>query len=279
MSGYVLLVSYPKSGNTWLRFMLETVRRNGEPPDLNEIGITNAAARRSLDLALDMESSDLSPTEVACARRWALMGQMDHQGSSHILKVHDANLAPPGTTSSLFTGPDIDRVVYIVRDPRDVVVSAAAFFGNTHAVQVTCLNDPEFMLGCSLDSLNPAAEQFVSSWSKHVSSWLDGEGYPLLLVRYEDMLTDTKHELERIVHFVGAPEQPEVILKAVEASRFSMLAAREKVCGFRENNSKASAPFFRHGIAGNWRDVLSADLVADIVWEHRVEMKRLGYEI
>lgn len=279
MSGYIFLASYPKSGNTWLRFMLETVRRNGQPPNINEIGIANASARGFLDRAFDLETSDLSPTEIARGRHWVMTAhQKSRDGQARILKVHDANLPPPGDSSPIFAGVNIDRVVYIVRDPRDVVVSAAAFFGHSLKKQVEYLNDPMFMLGRSGNSLNLGVEQLISSWSKHVASWLGGVEYPLLLVHYEDMLANTQRELERITRFLGFPIWPEILFKTVEASRFSVLAAQESVHGFRERNRQVSTPFFRRGIAGGWRDVLSRDLVASILREQGGMMKELGYE-
>jgi aryl sulfotransferase len=151
-------------------------------------------------------------------------------------------------------------------------------FGISVPEQVKILNDPGFRLGHSGRQLNRNVEQFISTWSRHVASWLDAREFPLLLVRYEDMLTDTEKELERVVRFAGFPVEAEVIAKAVAASTFDALAAQEKTDGFREFLQRPSASFFRRGVAGGWRDSLPAELAASIVREHGAMMQRLGYE-
>ena len=62
-----LLISYPKSGNTWLRALLESLRSGGAPIDINDMG-SGVVPRLRFDALLSVESSSLTPAEIAEAR-------------------------------------------------------------------------------------------------------------------------------------------------------------------------------------------------------------------
>ena len=66
MSGHlVLIASYPKSGNTWVRLMLETLRRKA-PVSINDIGngIYGFERRCLFDALAPAEAADLLPDEI-----------------------------------------------------------------------------------------------------------------------------------------------------------------------------------------------------------------------
>ena len=275
--GLVLLCSYPKSGNTWLRFVLETIRNNGTPPEINKISIPNAASRAEHDDALDMETSDLDPAEVGAARAWVL--QHRHRTELTLLKAHDANLAPPGVANSPFAAGSVDRAIYLVRDPRDVAVSCAIHFGISFAETVANLCDDAFMIGRSMDHPNANVEQFISSWSRHVESWLDTSDLPVRCIRYEDLLEDPLQAFAAAAAFAGLPSDAALVQRAVASSSFSSLSEAERNSGFRERHPAATAPFFRNGKAGEWRETMPATLAAEIARVHGPVMRRLGYPI
>ena len=69
------------------------------------------------------------------------------------------------------------------------------------------------------------------SWGQNVMTWLTTrEGDPrFLMLRYEDMLADTAHELARVVNFLQFPVSPEQITQAVERSSADRMRKLEKV--------------------------------------------------
>jgi aryl sulfotransferase len=278
MTGLVLIASYPKSGNTWMRLLLETLRRGGNRPDINAVGIVNAASRVRHDQILDIETADLTPEEVAHARRWVWQRRRDKGQGDRVLKVHDAYLAPPGMDRPPFAPDIVDRVLYIVRDPRDVAISLAHHFGLSLEQAADRLADGNFKLGLSQDSLNPQLEQFGSSWSRHVESWLDASQLLVHCVCYEDVLRAPSERFGEVVRFLGLTMATDALQRTVDACAFEALSAEERMHGFRETMGGATAPFFRRGVAGGWRDTLPKALVRKIEGDHGPTMRRLGYE-
>ena len=63
MKNIVWLASYPKSGNTWLRILMDSIlNKNGETVDINKISLANLGflSRQRLDEFLEFDSSSLS---------------------------------------------------------------------------------------------------------------------------------------------------------------------------------------------------------------------------
>lgn len=160
------------------------------------------------------------------------------------------------------------RVIHIVRDGRDVAVSAthhrwnqAEGWGGTSKTTPEQLarreaygRDPRGLLetgeGIFVDEWlrNSAAK-----WSARVrKSMKDG---PVLLgdnyqeVRYEDLLERPKEEVGRLLEFLGADASESTVSRCVSAATFEKLAGRER--------GQEAASFFRKGIAGDWRNVFT----------------------
>jgi hypothetical protein len=276
MTGLTLIASYPKSGNTWMRSLLASLRLGGKTPDINvELGARSVADRRFHDIAALMESSDLTPREVARLRpevsRWLAR---ERPG---IYKAHDANLIPPGAWEPAIPADAINRLILITRDPRDAAVSFAHHLGVSYEEAVRTMGDEGALMGRSEEGLNANVEQYLSSWSDHTRSWLDTSGFHRLHVRYEDMSERPEDVFGKVCLFLDLSVQQGEIAGAVEAASFAKLAGQEASAGFRERHPASSARFFREGRAGSWQDHLSQSLADRIVDDHGPMMLRLGY--
>jgi hypothetical protein len=165
-------------------------------------------------------------------------------------------------------------VLYVVRDPRDVALSLAAFFSIEVDHAIARMGDPACEIGSRPGSTQ--CRQRLSTWSGHVTSWLEAP-VPRCVVRYEDLLTDPALSLERMAGFLGWPVTPSSIDAAVEATSFDVLRAQERRDGFREGVRQRAIPFFRSGTAGGWRTSLLPAQLARIEQDHGETMRRLGY--
>jgi hypothetical protein len=88
-------------------------------------------------------------------------------------------------------------------------------------------------------------------WADHVQSWLNArERIDILLVRYEDLLQDAQHELERMTRFAGIDSTPDARERAVRLSAFDQMQKLEQTRG-RPYGDKAYQ-FVRRGTAGQW---------------------------
>ena len=279
MTGFYWLASYPKSGNTWLRLALRSLRHGGSPVDFSkeESWIPNGAAREPFDQTLDIESSDLSAieTEILRPRFYEFLAR---SGDEPILrKIHDAYV-PTAAGEPLFPPAVTSGVVYIVRDPRDVAVSFAHHRRSSIDNTIGVMQNPAAAMAYRAGDLAEQLRQRLLTWSGHVESWLDAPHLRRLVLRYEDMLASPFDSLARTASFLGWEADPAAVAGAVEATRFQRLKAEESRHGFRENPVGEGA-FFRRGVAGGWRDTLSSEQVRRIERDHGRVMRRLGYPL
>lgn len=235
------LVSYPKSGNTWARFLIASLVRPNEKIDFSNVNrmIPGNEVTRNRDL-------------MSMPR-------------PRIIKSHQ------------YFDPRYPRVIYIVRDPRDVVVSQYHFQRKRHVVA------DQFPLSEYVTRFVAGQASFYGSWGEHVASWLaTRHGRPeFLLLRYEDMVEDTARELTKVASFLGLSSTPETIAQAVERSSADRMRTLEKSQAqlfTSTKNTRQDIPFVRAAKAGGWRAALPEEcaLQLDEAWGHLIQW--LGYE-
>ncbi|MBO9711746.1 sulfotransferase domain-containing protein [Sphingomonas sp.] len=278
MSGIVWLASYPKSGNTWMRMALASLRAGGAPVDINRAtGEEDAIAcsRRLFDRVLDLDAAELSPHEVQMLRPAFYRGVAGMLAQPGFWKVHDASRQVPDG-GLLFPPEATLDVICIVRDPRDVAVSLSHHYGNTIDDAIAIMADPAFTLSPAGKPGSRHLPQWLGSWSANVLSWLDQGPCVPLLVRYEEMTAQLSEILATIGRRVDVAATPAAARRAAEATLFEELRRQEDRDGFRERPA-AMDRFFRRGEAGGWRSALTAGQAARIERDHGAVMVRLGY--
>ncbi|AWK88357.1 sulfotransferase domain-containing protein [Azospirillum thermophilum] len=276
MTGFYWVVSYPKSGNTWLRLALRALLhpdRGAGPLDATGFA-PDASQRTDIEEALDVESGDLTPAELGRLRPQAYRALAATATRPLFRKVHDAQ---SGTADGPLFPPEVTLgTLYVVRDPRDVVVSWAHFAGVGLDEAIAMLCDPAAVLQAPAGRPALTLPQRLGCWSSHVRSWLDAPGRSCCLLRYEDMLADPAAVLRRAALYAGIPHGEADIRNAVALTRFDALREREEAHGF-DGGQSGGVPFFRSGRAGQWRTALSPEQ-AGRVWDvHREMMTRIGY--
>ena len=246
LPGDIFIVSYPKSGNTWTRFLVGNLIYQDEP-----VTFANVESRLpSLYVHSDRKLRKLP----------------------RILKSHDC------------FDPRYKTVIYIVRDPRDVLVSAYHY-----AIKLGVVPDnwgierfvPALLDG-SFDSgllVNPR----WGSWYDNVASWLAmKDNRSFLLLRYEDMLDDPERELVKVANFLSIESTPERLARAVRLSSADHMRELEKTQAAKWSLTKNTRPdmaFVRKARAGAWRSELPPQAVADIETAWGSLMRTLGYEL
>ena len=98
----------------------------------------------------------------------------------------------PFTSSTITMG-----AIYLIRDPRDIVLSYSNHLGQSI--------DRTIELMINKDTTAPYVGKkklkvYLSSWDVHVNSWQNID-IPVLLIRYEDLLTDTKNIIIELINF------------------------------------------------------------------------------
>ena len=278
MAKIIWLASYPKSGSTWLRALLTNyLRETKEPADINNlVGNPAAGSRFWFDQCTGIEASALSDEAVDCIRPAVYRHLAHHAIDTFAIKIHDAwsitRWDEPLVPSDVTAG-----VVYVIRNPLDLVASCASHWGCDLETAVCQMSDPRRAIPRSLDGLSEQLRQQLGSWSAHVQSWVDWAGLRLLILRYEDLQRDAEWCFSEVVDFCGFPLDPGKVTTAVSHSTFAELRRQEGSAGFGERSVFATKPFFRRGQSGSWRQELPADLAERVVASHGGIMLRFGY--
>jgi len=263
------LASYPKSGNTWVRFLLAAYFEDGHL-NINSVPWGAGDNRKYVyqtvsPLALDKLTND----DIINLRPAALMHLIASVAQKPLLiKTHHFY----GQINDIHLFPHVlnKRAFYIVRDPRDVACSFANHMGFSIDKTIEKMNDETFII-MEEDNLFHA----LSTWSLHVEGWLNDKPFPVHLVRYEKLVTSTHDVLMTILDKIGFENiDPDQVDRAVKATQFDKLAEQEQKVGFEE--SPDGVTFFRKD-RKKWEDILTEAQINQIEKDHGRMMKRLGY--
>jgi len=269
-TGTVWIASYPKSGNTWLRCLLEAYRRNGNL-DINDMRITTGDAGATIIQGVSpMPLDKLGFRGEMLVRPAALLNLFTRLTRPVWIKTHFANIQPDGLPPCIpvdFT----ERAIYIVRDPRAVFLSFAQFFNFSLRTAADAMANKEFAIG----GTGLYASTLLSSWSNHVASWTSETAFPVHVVKYEDMVKDSAKELSELLKFLDIKVNKDTVERAVKAADINKLAETEKQEGFRENITEKHGNFFNGGTS--WKEELGQKWIARIEKDHGKVMKALGY--
>lgn len=272
---FLWIVSYPKSGNTWMRAMLRSYIQEvlGEKPfECNDVSQYwyQTVSPIPLDTMKPMQVIQLRP---AAMMHMTLFQELRKKPKpAAVIKSHMASVEYCGIPA--FSTLWVDRAVYIYRDPRDVLPSLADHMGKTLAEAATMMSDDTATLG---DNEKGKLAQPMSTWSAHVMSWLNQKRVDCITTSYEKMHEDTARELRKVIEFFELPLDEEAVQKAVEDARFNRLQKLEEEHGFMEKSEKQER-FFRRGIVGSHKDEVPRALVRRIKKDHGRLMGILGYK-
>lgn len=276
MTGINWIASYPKSGNTWVRILLTFYRK----PELAETslhqldGVISATDASLFDELTGATSSDLTLEHLLPLRPGFHRALVDELPENRLAKTHD--LARLGDGSPLFWAESTARAIHLVRNPLDVALSYASHTGVPLDDMIKTMAKADAKIGRRDTRLNIALEQPLGSWSTHTDSWTEVTEFPVLTLRYEDLLADTEQGLTKVLRFLGTEPEPERVRGAVELARFDRLKAKEAAEGFAIPVAPG-AQFFRSGQSDGWRHHLSPSQVDRIREDHGATMARFGY--
>jgi hypothetical protein len=236
----VVLVSYPRSGNTWLRFLIANLRSPNE-------SVTFENIERLVPDVYQHTNEEL----LAVPR-------------PRILKSHE-------TFDHRYP-----RVVYLVRHPADIAVSYYYYLRKVRRIPDE-LSIDEYAEGFVAGKWGwwGSWREHVGSWIGAL-----GDSDRFLLVRYEDVAADPHAELTRIASFAGVEADADAVARSVELSSFARMQELETAAAetwVSTRNTRPDVRFIRAGRPGEGASTLTADSLAriDSAWESTLRM--LGY--
>ncbi|AWO96974.1 putative sulfotransferase family cytosolic 2B member 1-like isoform 3 [Scophthalmus maximus] len=229
----VFAVTYPKSGTIWMQEILPLVLNDGDLTPIHTIP--------NWDRVPWLEE-----------KRLAFV--VDQLKSPRALVTHfPYHIMPPSFHTSKA------KVIYVIRNPKDVMVSSYHF----HQM-AGFLEDPgtfdEFM------------EKFLEGrvmfgkWTDHVKSWRHTALQDrIMFIAYEEMVEDLPAALRRISEFLGTKLSEKTIQKIAEHCSFKSMKAN-KMSNFslipKQYMDHDKSPFLRKGIAEDWKNCFSSEQLA-----------------
>lgn len=245
----IFLVSYPRSGNTWTRFLLGNLIDTKEPVTFSNIE---------------------SRIPEIYFNRDRFLRQLPRP---RMLKSHEC------------FQPHYPRVIYIVRDPRDVAVS---FYH--HNVKARNIPDDYPMTSFVPRFIAGEFDRKFGSWRDNVLSWtgLRGDDARFLMFRYEEMKRDTASVLARVAAFLDTcsfhkiDSSAQALQRAIELSSPERMRALEKEEARRwilTKGTRSDKPFVRTATSGGWKSLLAPESIEMIESAWGDLMQRLGYEL
>lgn len=263
------LVSYPKSGNTWVRALVAAYLRD-EDVDLGcMIGSESDTGLKWFQILSPMPLTAVSDEEKMMLRHAGLYNIYMSVRPPTLLKTHATVCALYHVP--LFVPTFINKVFYIARDPRDVVISLADHTGRDIDTAIDVMNNPGFVLNGSGIMPSP-----IGSWSNHYMSWAKFHK-DIHLLRYEDLISDPIQTFTNFLEHWGVKVNAGRVERAVARTEFSLLQDLEETAVNFNEKSKHSERFFRKGKAGGWKDVLTKKQAKKIETQHKDTMMALGY--
>lgn len=238
----VFIVSYPKSGNTWTRFLIANLVYPEKRPDFSNINVV------------------IPDPEALSKRTLAKLPR------PRILKSHQ------------YFDPRYKRIISIVRDPRDVALSQYHF--HIKRTLIPDSYPVEQFVQRFVDGETSVYGSWGENVAGWIATRYNTPGF--LLLRYEDMIANTAQELSKIASFLGIEPDAQRIAQAVELSSAERMREMEKKQALKwssTKNTRQDIPFVRTARSGNWRSELPESALAIIENNWGPLMRWLRYEL
>ena len=235
----VFLVSFPRSGNWWIRFILANLIIEYE-----KIGAVSA-----FEIVRKIIPRDRS-------------SHLEFKHFPKIIKTH------------MDYCEECINSIYVIRDPRDVMVSKYLFFKYKYRNNESKGKNHVF---------SEFAKENIKLWCKHVKSWKDKCD---IIIKYEDLHNDTFKEVEKILNFLTVDIENTLIREAIIKSSFDNMRRYELL--YRKKNKKGVVDsryfYVRKGAVGDWKEYFGycdIEFLKNQIEKHKLKdfLGSIGYNI
>ena len=278
MDKIIWIASYPKSGNTFLRFLISSLIYSDDGnfdfdiiKNIRQFDIYKYFSFvENLNYA---DSKNLDKLDIISKYWLEAQKKFFNVEKKFIFKTHSANLKVNG-----YNYTDENRtlgLIYIVRDPRDIVISYSHHTGTSIDYNINKLFDNKVTL---LNS-NNRIKVILSRWDTHIKSWslLNVKKY---IIKYEDLINNTEKHFLELIDFIRKDLKIQFKLNSkkfnniIKNTSFKKLQENEKIIGFDE---VYKGKFFRKGLSKQWENILSEDQNIKIKKEFYITLKKFNY--
>jgi hypothetical protein len=220
----IIICGFPRSGHTWFQNLVAGVVFGMDP-----------------ELAHDSLIQDLVP-DVHYKRFYKRYGPTAYF-KSHALPQKEYR-----------------RVVYLLRDGRDVMVSYYQF------------------LSALQERVDFVKLVQTERWHEHVERWhANPHGADVLVVRYEDLQASPVEQLRRFCAFAALQRDDAYLERIASQAVFAKAQAKERTQGWDNQAWPRDQPFIRRGKVGSWRDEMPPAVLDAFLKIAGPTLQRFGY--
>ena len=281
----IWLASYPKSGNTWVRSIISSLIYSND-------GIFNFELLRKIDQFPEKKYlkdfvKDFGNFELIKKNWIAAQDKVNLDNNIKFFKTHQGKYT---VGEDNFTNDENTvAVIYIVRDPRNVVTSIS----NHYTLSIK--ESLKFMMSDTIIGNKKSLEEsykekksgiltLLGKWNNHYRSWTRKKGN-LLLIKYEDLILNPKAEilkissfLKKYINFETDDKKYQNILKTTSFENLKKMENEESFeQGVLNKETKSKVNFFNLGPKNKWQNNLDQDIIDIIKKNFNNEMKEIGY--
>ncbi len=280
------LASYPKSGNTYLRSMLTAYFFTKDGLfDFDKLKYVKFFPHINLFKNLGIDITDEKEVVKNYIKAQESINK-NYKKSLLFIKTHS-------TLSSInghhFTNLDNTLgVIYIVRDPRNVVTSYSNHYETTLKQSAEDLVSFKYLKGIKdYNKFETNVLTHMGSWSDNYNSWKEFKKFNrYLLIKYEDLVLNPEKIFLSVLEFLSKIMNSKIKIdhKKLEnvllTTNFNNLQKLEKEKGFPEainNKDQKKITFFKYGKKRDWKDTLPYEIKNKLESAFKKEMIELNY--
>ncbi|XP_036384064.1 amine sulfotransferase-like [Megalops cyprinoides] len=224
----IFVVTYPKSGTTWMQYILTLLCHN---EDLKE-----ETHKRMIDVVPWFEVKQRTDLNEMPSPRTFL---------THL----PTSLVPQGLRHR-------GKVIYVVRNPKDVAIS---YF---HFHNIVKLLPDQKNLDQFLDDFLEG-KVFAGSWFAHINDWYNHKDeFNLLFLTFEEMKKDRRGAIMKISNFLGKTLDSKTLDTIVEKISFENMKKNPTTCAeknFPKHFDSSKGSMLRKGQVGDWKTVFTME--------------------
>ena len=279
----IWLASYPKSGNTLLRSMLSSYYFSKDGKfEFKLLKNIHQFPNISLFKNLNINTDD----ELEVVKNYIKVQQIINKQDGNKLRFLKTHSSLNDINGYKFT--DLNNslgVIYIVRDPRNIVRS----FANHSQISVEEAKQNLMnvkILGGKNDPVNKSTVH-IGSWSSNFKSWKEFKKVnKYLLIKFEDLISQPGQVFRLILNFVHelTKTQPEIddtkLKNTIKTTSFEYLRKLEEKENFSESATQSQekyVKFFKYGDKENLIESLPTQIKKELENQLSDEMIELGY--
>lgn len=234
----VFLAAYPRSGSTWVRFILGTI---------------------------------LSETKTTWENMEDCIPDIYRNSDKRLLRLKSPRILK---THSLYD-QRYSKVIYIVRDVRDVLLSYHSFRMKFTRKKILIDNLIE-------DFIKVGVNDF-GTWDENIESYVNSKDKIIngfILIRYEDLKINTFENINKMLDFLNIIVPDQKITSAIRWASFENMKRMEEE---QQNtadllrNSDIKIRFMRSGKTSGWKEILTKEQIIILNTRFHKTLRKFGY--